>query len=132
MADWVTARSKCSMAEMLVVLRDEVLANIVARNEILDASGDRDRFKLVDHRGNGFAVVDTWSQWEKKCVDVRVEDKNPSVIVFSNVTGNRVEQLVAATVTLNDELECKFKVGDDELEPWQVAKRGLEGLFFNA
>jgi hypothetical protein len=33
-------------------------------------------------------------------------------------------------VTLNDEGECRLKVGDDELEEWQVLKRALETLFF--
>jgi len=35
-----------------------------------------------------------------------------------------------ATVTLTDLGQCKFKVTADELDAWQVLRRGLEGLLF--
>jgi hypothetical protein len=38
--------------------------------------------------------------------------------------------LLTALAMLNDEGECKLKVGDQKLELWQFRKRALENLFF--
>jgi hypothetical protein len=46
------------------------------------------------------------------------------------VAGER-EIIFTATITFTNQGRCKIKVGDQELEQWQVLKMALEDLFFS-
>lgn len=128
MAEWVAARAKCSVVEMLERLRGEVRSDVKVRNNILDDSGDRDRFRFVSHDAHGFAVTDSWSRQRERSVTATVDGNQ---IVFTVVDGKN-QHALAVSVTLDDDLKCRFKVDDQSLEPWQVSKRALESLFFDA
>jgi hypothetical protein len=47
-----------------------------------------------------------------------------------DVYGNGVSVKFTATLTLNNDGECRFLVGREELNVWQVLRKGLEPLFF--
>lgn len=48
------------------------------------------------------------------------------------IEGRGVDVGISATLTLNDLGECRLRVGDQELDRWQVLRRALEPLFFGA
>lgn len=112
---------------MYAVLHGAAKANMLTRNEMLDGSGDRHRFQFKDRPPRGFTVWDTWGQ-KRRAADV---DLNENTIQISLHMGDTVSDF-SATVTLNDSGRCKFRVGADELDQWQVLKRALEPLFFQA
>lgn len=125
--DWVTARAKCSAAEIFESLRQLALGNVAQINTFrggTNPQGPRFKFSDADPRkGRGFFVWDTFSATERRAVDFWLLD---DVI--------RVEQSartpIDATLTLNDDGQCRFKVGTDELDNWQLLRRALEWLFF--
>lgn len=59
--DWVTARKNCSVEEMYEKLRGSARENMLTRNDILDESEDRDRFKMKDRQPRGFTIFDAWA-----------------------------------------------------------------------
>lgn len=124
--DWVTARAKCSVVGMFAVLKAEAKANMLTRNEILDDSGDRDRFRFKDRRPNGFTIWDSWGQ-KRRAVDFDVEGER--IRIVSTVDDAPMPVLLLA-VTLTDDGVCRFRLGDSDLEVWQILKRALEELFF--
>lgn len=125
--DWVTARAKCSVATMFESLKKEALRNTHTRNELVDASGDKGRFSMVD-RPDGFRIGDTWSQHGRRTVDFALDGGR---IDITQWTGSTPKLLARVTVTLNDEGRCRFKVHDAEREGWQILKDVLEWLFFD-
>jgi len=38
--------------------------------------------------------------------------------------------ILEATLTLNDQRQCRFKLNGQEYESWQIRKRALQKLFF--
>lgn len=122
MTDWVTARANCSPAVMFERLRQMAEANTQKRNEQL--RGERFVFmesEDTDVRKTRFTVFD---QGTHKRVQF---DLKGQVIVASDRQGN---VLAEAALTLTDEGECRFRVGTNELESWQLLRRTLEPLFF--
>ena len=124
--DWVTARAKCSATDMYEVLRSAAKANIATRNKILDESGDKDRFQFKERQPRGFTVWDTWETRIRRAVDV---DLDGQTIKLARQVGEAITT-VTASLTLNDRGQCKFKIGSEELDQWQVLKRVLEPIFF--
>jgi len=123
--DWVTARINCSAVGMLEVLRDAARANTAARNKYRPEGVTKgDRFGFNDRQGErGFSVWDSWGK-ERRGVDFTLEGNEINVITGNDATSFK------ALLTLADTGQCKFKVGDQELDAWHVLKRVLEPLFF--
>ncbi len=48
------------------------------------------------------------------------------------IEGEGVSLRMIATLTLNDEGDCRLRVNDETLDRWQVLRRALEPLFFSA
>jgi hypothetical protein len=121
--DWVTARSKCSIVSMFEELRTLAKQNVEARNanptgddgpgrfEFSDIDGER-AFKIFDRRSSERRAVEFWA------------DRESILIAISPDVENR------ATLALDDQGECKFKLGAKQLDPWQLMRHALEDLFF--
>jgi hypothetical protein len=121
--DWVTARNDCSMPNMLQRLRLLAKANVETRNkQELDSAG----FIDADRAGN--VVFSVWSKRvhgnERHAADFSISDDTKVLTV------RRGGQSFTVTVTVDDFGVCKCKVGNEELDPWQVLKRALEPLLF--
>jgi hypothetical protein len=122
--DWVTRRAKCSAEFMFGVLRRLAQENILRRNALTGPHEAAERFMFEEHEGRcHFAVYEPTTMGSRKAVDFRLED---DVIYVKPSTGHSFE----ATLMLDTNGRCKFKVGGDELDSWQVLKLGLESLFF--
>ena len=119
--DWVTRRLKCSEFEIFKQIQAGVLRDIAARmasqlqppaivfKPAANANPREDNFKIV-RLGSGIEAS----------LEFTIEGKN---ICVKDGTG---KQFLAATLTLNDECECRLKVGARELEYWQFRKLALE------
>ena len=83
-----------------------------------------ERFRFEEPEGRyHFAVYEPTAMGSRKAVDFRLEG---SVIHVTPSKGDSFE----ATLTLESNGRCKFRVGEDELDSWQVLKLGLEPLLF--
>lgn len=120
--NWVKARHECSAARMFTRLALRAAANVKDRNDLQDQK-PRGGIKFeFESNGARFAVF-------QDC------HNRPSVTFILDggricVEGDNPPVCFAGTVTLNNEGQCRLKVGQEELEEWQVLKRALEGFFF--
>ena len=122
--DWVTRRAKCSADFMFGVLRRLAQENILRRNAVPEPNQVPERFRFEEPEGGcHFAVYEPTTAGARKAVDFRLEG---GVIHVQPSEGDSFE----VTLTLDNNGRCKFKVGADELDCWQVLQRGLEPLFF--
>jgi len=122
--DWVTARHNCSAMTMLERLRQQVKTDTRRYNElnrterfVFDQSEDRDvyRFTVLDRQGRARRGVQF--DWDGEAIQIAASgiELRPMKVTF----------------TVTDDGECKFRIGDDVLDQWQVSRRALESLFFD-
>jgi hypothetical protein len=71
--------------------------------------------------------IDDATRGISESVDFRLGD---GTITVHRVGTKGEELLFTADVTLDNEGQCKLRVGDDNLEQWQVRRMALERLFF--
>ena len=122
--DWVTARAECSPAEQFHKLRDLAEENVDVQNRQLSSerqpvfkccSGGRGTFTVFRNAPKGRAVVFTASEDGISIAD----DGNP-------------DPLCHARLTLDRKGCCKFLVGEEQLDVWQLLHRALESLLFTS
>jgi hypothetical protein len=124
--DWVTARHECSLGKAFDKLRLDVEADVQTRLSLrerlpgfggfhygFEFSENASAFSVTVHGGNG----------RRQGVKFRLEDKHIAVLDEGG------KELLQATVTLDNERQCKFVVGGLELEEWQFRKKALEHIF---
>jgi hypothetical protein len=123
--DWVTARAKCSAAHMFEKLKMAVSDDVKVRNELVPKDpefGAAYGFSVAESH-NAIRVVRESQRGSKTIAfslegeEIKVADANGALVFF-------------ATVSLNDEGVCVFKVDKEERELWQVCRRALEDIFF--
>lgn len=116
---WVKAVSSCSVAQKFSELK-------------LDLEGDvEDRNGLVRPGEPTFTIASNGS----KVSVSKAYGQTLSTVTFSMVekgvsVRNDDGLIFEATLTINDQRECRFKIGEQELESWQMRKRALWELFF--
>jgi hypothetical protein len=120
--DWVSARSRCSLMQVFETLKLQVQEDVDIRTKLRPALAEygfkflpnADRFTVyLEANRPHWSVVFTLTD---KQIEVRDQDNN---------------LLIEATVTLNDEGECRLRVKGEEREFWQVRKMALERLFYS-
>jgi hypothetical protein len=119
--DWVAARLECSAAKVFELLYLETLRSVEARNATLPegqtrfetANGDGVFSVVRRHRFTGVAGVRFFLVGD----EISVESQGVNV-------------QFTASLTLNDEGECRLMVDGRTLDRWQVLRRALESLFF--
>jgi hypothetical protein len=123
--NWVAERSKCSLSAVFKELEIGVKEDVKAVNALypnhppaFSVTAGKNQFSVI-------LVVDALTSEIAGAVDFElgkddITVKNPNSVMFK------------ATITLNNEGECKLRLGDDqpELEQWQVRRMALEKLFF--
>lgn len=118
--DWVPVRRECSAYEMLqrlnLLAKRDVEAMAVTRGERV--WNPASMYPL----GNSFVVS--------------FDDGRRRASATIQLNGNAIEAergsdpKLSATLTLNDDGECRLLVDGAELRPWQFLKRVLEPVFF--
>ena len=112
--DWVLARSECSLQRVFYKLEREAKQNVEQRNRQLDKQPP---FIFSEGDGKEFSV-------SRGDYSVVFGFEPPAI----TAKGPRVK--LRATLTLNDNAECKLLVENQELDRWQFLRRALEGFFF--
>lgn len=121
--DWVKARNSCSTSRMFEQLLLEVQEDIKKRNDMRVQGRDHCyEWSLVESNGSFRVIRDGGDSFDKKAIGFYLEDGK--IIVK-----NGQKPMFSAVVTLNDEGECKFKLGEEEKESWQIRKKALEEIF---
>jgi len=121
--DWVQARHSCAIAAIFRQLELDAQLNVEKRQALVKP--DRDDF--------GFR----FESRDKMFLVSRVASRGARTVVFRltsdhiNVERLGGEEILRATVTLNNDGECRLRVEGQELDRWQLLRRALEGLFFD-
>jgi hypothetical protein len=122
--DWVTARHKCSAFMLFEKLKLLVSEDVELRNSIRVKNTGEPYFKLLDTGRSAFSV--TAEQMERQIhLSVMFNWRGNEITVAS---GQGV--IFKATVTLNNDGDCKPQIDGKEYDLWQLRKMALEGLFF--
>jgi hypothetical protein len=127
MQDWVKARAECSLAKVFQQIRLGVEGDVKSRNAqrpsipsyVFETAIDDDAVVVIVK-----STSDSGSLRFPQSVIFRLTDTSISV------RDKNDKPMFEATLTLNDEGECRLKVGELELEFWQFRRRALEDLFF--
>jgi hypothetical protein len=117
--DWVTARMRCSTANVFEALHLTARQNVEARG-----AGTENPFSLVE-AGGGFSVLRHAFAGK---VGVRFSASAHEIAAESFGGGLKVS--LKARLTLNDDGDCRLLVDGEELQEWQFLKRALEPLLF--
>jgi hypothetical protein len=122
--DWVNALSQCSLSTVFEKLKMEVDADVKSRNALrkIDASfGAQYGFAMVDGMGSFKVILN--SNRTREVVTFDLKEKSISVSDSNGL-------LFEATLTLNNDGECRVKIKGEERELWHVRRMALEHLFF--
>jgi hypothetical protein len=119
--NWVKARADCSLAQMFKKLEFGVREDVNAANEQRSPS-DLHIFSMVTDAGC-FSVI----RESSIALPVSIEFYLGSGGI--KVSSGGQEKFVA-TLTLNNDGQCRFKVNEEELQNWHVRRMALEDLFF--
>jgi hypothetical protein len=127
--NWVQARVECSLLKVFQSLQAGVQSDVNDMQPMLPTDG-RIRLEFNIHNVNTFSVsrIDSSSGFvvgesvvfnlSAETIDVHLRDNKENRKLFS------------AAITLDDDGNCKLKVGENSLEQWQVRRTALERLFF--
>lgn len=121
--DWVTARRKCSAGEVFETLLAGARANVEAMATATDGQ-TVNLFKLSSLDGSFSVSRPRFSG----LIGVRFYLADQEIIAEPFRLGGA--GVLTATLTLNDDGECRLLVEGVELQPWQFLKRALEPLLF--
>jgi hypothetical protein len=121
--DWVTARHACSVGGFFERLCVGARQNVNTRKALRVELADTGPIEFTSSRGI-FSVMRTVNQMAP--VGVRFVLDGQTI----RVEGSGVDVGFKGTLTLTDEGECRLRVNGEELDEWQVLRRGLETLFF--
>ncbi|MGH9344855.1 MAG: hypothetical protein ACRD3Y_02300 [Bryobacteraceae bacterium] len=126
--DWVTARSKCSLAAVFETLMEVLDSDVKSRNA-LGAQGVR--FLLTRPVGQKLIVVRERDFGGIPETDTVVFELTKAHVAATarNARGDG-KPLFQAKPALNREGDCLLEVNGEELRLWQVSRLALEGLFF--
>ncbi len=119
--DWVTARSKCSLAAVFEKLKLGVEHDVEIRHAIL---GERLGFHFIAD-GGSFSVSLSGPALNHV---VKFKIVSKEIIVSMDDT-----PFLHGSVALSDDGLCKIRAAEEglELEFWQFRKRALDQLFFD-
>jgi hypothetical protein len=121
--DWVTVRAGCSALNMFRLLKHDAAKNVEAiKTATKSPEGNEMAVRLLDN-GSSFVVMRRTYRSEMGVRFTLSQD-------WIRVESQGVNVSFTATLTLNDEGECRFMVGDKTLDRWQLLRRALEPLFF--
>lgn len=118
---WVKALAECSPFQVLKFLQDGCQQDVQDRNE-QRSEGDAFGFKITS-TANHFRVlregnrISSSVKFEASPTGISVSDDNDIVIL-------------QAILTVNDEGQCRLRIGNDEVTFWQFRRRALQDLFF--
>ena len=126
--DWVTARQQCSLQEVFESLRLRIREDVETRNSNLsdDPDSDRPTLKVIEN-GPTIRVYwhDIYSEYRHFFVEFTLTPQNIAV-------RDHEKTLFEATIGLNDDGDCKVNISGKQYDLWQMRRKALEHVMFNA
>jgi hypothetical protein len=124
--DWVAARSECSLYRVFRELREGVTQDVEKRNTCKQPDNPN-KWTVGAASDKAFTVFREETKFHPKfaSVDFLLSDEGVTIVDWKKTK-------FTATLSLNNEGRCIFKIGKTELEQWQVRRMALENLFFGA
>jgi hypothetical protein len=121
--DWVSARFKCSVGSIFEQLKLLITQDVELRNKLRIKKNEEPWFKVVG-TDRSFSVI---AEHAELAIHQTVTfSLNGQDIVVASVDG----VIFRATVTLNNNGDCKPQIDGQEYDLWQLRKMALEKLFF--
>jgi hypothetical protein len=121
--DWVSKRSACSLFQMFEKLRIDVENDVRVRQSLRPEQAQY-KFSFAQE-GDIFSVSRDANRHELLAtVSFHLEENG---IVARKRSGSTI---LTAKITLNNKGECRFKIGEEEYESWQLRRKALESIFF--
>jgi hypothetical protein len=124
MTDWVTERSQCSPALVFEKLKSDIEKDVKLRNAILP-SGSPYAFRLDISSDHLIVLLDGVAGNHSVALSL-----SGKFIIATSSNGN-LREIFKATLTLDENQECKLKINGTEHNFWRVRQMLLEDLFFN-
>lgn len=131
--DWVTARAGCTGAVLFDILvetvqRDVQVIQTLARN----TDGDRRIFSVEAQKGR-CVVRRTPGRDEPVdgCVAFTLTPRGAIDVERIRASDHGRTPMFTAVARLQDDGRCGLVIGKQPVHVWQLAKRALEGLFFD-
>lgn len=121
--DWVTARNDCSVIKAFVQLKKDLARDVDIANSLFKES--RRKFS-INQDANSISVIEETAATLRSISFVLGDTR--TTISIEDEKGN---QKFSATVTLNKDKQCVFMVDSEEMESWQLRKKGVGPLFFS-
>ena len=124
--NWVKAREECSVIKAFLHLRhgvEEDLQNIKALSK---GSG---RVFDFTQQGESFTVFE--GVRPIRTVTFSMDESRTRILIEQDNGDGRSPATLSVALTLNKEKQCRFLLGEEELEGWQLRKKALERLFFS-
>lgn len=122
--DWVTARSKCAADVVFEQLRLMAKQNVETFNRRTPADAQVFADGEIGFVDSG-KVFKAWSRRGPEGLRAEFQLKGGTITVLGPHGRN-----LSITLTLDNDGACKCKVGDAELDLWQVLKLALEPVMF--
>jgi hypothetical protein len=128
--DWVKARTECSPAAVFERLKISIRSDADARTKTLVQSNANYGFSAVSEG----RTISVYLQMSRSIAPE--QDAHRSVVFTLTADGINVKDgndrlICDATLTFDNDGDCRLKCGDEELELWQFRKRTLEDLPFS-
>ncbi len=117
--DWVTVRAGCSAVRVFEQLREQVRQDVEKRKEV----GELPFLSFDKGAAECFSVTGG---------TVQRRDSVTFVLSGGHIVVTAPDQHIEASLTINNEGQCRLKIKGAELALWQVRKMALEKLFFEA
>lgn len=130
-ASWVNARKECSLQNVFKVLGDGCKADVRDALQALIPAHSHRTYAYDLHSNGKFSVTRCEdAMLSGPCDSVDFEIVGHEIVVTHMFATAGKNELLRASLTLNNDGECKMLVDGQELEQWQVRRMALEKLFF--
>lgn len=121
--DWVSRRADCELDgafEKLSVAVEEDVSNYNSK------SGLQSPHALVFQKRKEYPTFSVYRPMYAGALNVRFYRKSDHIEIEDECGA----QMLSAKPLLTPNGRCKFQVGEEELEQWQLRRKALEAIFF--
>ena len=123
--DWVKARHDCTAVNFFNRLKLSAESNVNRRNEVAAERAPLDggvQFRFAPDATMFSVFIEG-----NAATGVRIRLQGQQIVV----EGTNVNVNFSGNLMLTGDARCRLRVGNDELDEWQVLRRALEPLFFH-
>ena len=122
--EWVHARAACSPSKVFEQLRLQIAQDVKLRNKLCESQGYK--FGISEESAAFSVFLDSVNHRETPHRVIRFCLDDQRIIArYGDET-----HIFTATLTLNEDGECRLRINDKNYDLWQARQMALEKLFF--